>query len=220
MDTNSKKTRIIIADDHPLMRRGIRDVLEEISDFTIIGEAGDGAETYNLTKTLQPDILIIDIDMPKLNGLEVINLLKKERIQTKIIVLTMYDKESIFNRAMDLGVIGYVLKDAVVNEITEAIKNVQAGRYYISPLISNFLVNRELKSEKYPELIAGISKLTPTERKILKMISQNLTSKEIANELFISIKTVETHRSNICQKLGLHGTNALLRFVLENKDLL
>lgn len=220
MNKISKKTSIIIADDHPLMRRGIRDVLEENNDLIIIGEAQDGEETFNLTKTLQPDILIIDIDMPKLNGLEVINLLKKEQINTKIIVLTMYDKESIFNKAIDLGVIGYVLKDAVINEIIDAVKNVQDGKYYISPLISNFLVNRGLKSEKYPEVFAGISKLTPTERKILKMISQNRTTKEIANELFISIKTVETHRANICQKLGLHGTNALLRFALENKEIL
>lgn len=209
----------IIADDHPLMRRGIKDVLEE-NNISVIGEAGDGEETINLTKTLQPDILIIDIDMPKLNGLEVIELLKKEQIPTKIIVLTMYDKESIFNRALDLGVIGYVLKDSVVNEILDAIKSVMEGKYYISPLISNFLINRGLKSEKYPEVITGISKLTPTEKKILKLISQNFTTKEIANELFISIKTVETHRSNICQKLGIHGTNALLRFALENKEIL
>lgn len=217
---SQEKIKVLIADDHPLILRGIKDVLEENNQVKIIGEAFDGEEAYKMTRELSPDILIIDIDMPKLNGLEVIKMIKKELPLIKIIVLTMYDKETIFNRAVDLGVSGYILKDSLVNEIFEAVKLVSIGKSYISPQISNFLIKRTIRMDYASEIISGISKLTPTERKILRLIAQNLTTKEIANELFISIKTVETHRNNICQKLGVHGTNALLRFALEHKEIL
>lgn len=214
------KIKFIIADDHPLMRKGIRDILEENNDWIVIGEAGDGLQTFDLVKESIPDVLIIDIDMPKLNGLEVIKMIIKEQYPIKIIVLTMYNQETIFNKAMDLGVMGYIIKDAAITEIFDAVDNVLSGKYYISPSISGFLVKREIKTDIASNYIAGISKLTPTERKILKMISQNYTTKNIANELFVSIKTIDTHRSNICKKLGIHGTNALLRFALDNKEYL
>ncbi|HOJ08880.1 MAG: response regulator transcription factor [Ignavibacteriota bacterium] len=215
-----EKVKIIIADDHPLMRKGIKDILEENKDWIVVGEAGDGQQTLELFKKLKPDVLIIDIDMPKLNGLEVIKIIKDDESMIRIIILTMYDEEIIFNRAMDLNVMGYVIKDSVVTEIYESVKNVLAGKHYISPSISGFLVKRDVKINTVPNYIAGISKLTPTERKILSLISKNYTSKSIANKLFVSVKTIETHRSNICQKLGIHGTNALLKFALMNKEIL
>jgi len=213
-----KKIKILIADDHPLIRKSIKDIIAENKQWQVAGEAGDGEQTLALVDQIKPDVLIMDIDKPKTNGLEVAKIIHSKQLPVKIIVLTMYDKESIFNRAMDLGAMGYVLKDSVVSEIVDSIKNVIGGKYYISPSISGFLVKSGASNIRDTDYITGISRLTPIERKILKMVSKNMTSKNIANELFVSVRTVETHRSNICQKLGLHGTNALLRFAIENKN--
>jgi DNA-binding NarL/FixJ family response regulator len=218
MKDNSRNdaVTIILADDHPLLRKGLKDLIQE-EGYKILGEAGDGEQALTLIRKLKPSIIIIDIQMPKLNGLEVIRILRKENQDVKAIVLTMHDKENIFNRAMDLGVKGYIMKDSVSTEIIEAIKSIIMGKYFISSSISGFLVKRSLGNQ---DDAYGISKLTMTENKILRMIADNLTSKEIADELFLSVHTVETHRSNICQKLHLRGTNALLHFVLEHPDLL
>ncbi len=214
-----EKSTLIIADDHPLMRRGLKDIIYSSNNWNVIGEAGDGEAALELIEKLKPSAAIIDIDMPKLNGLEVVKIINQKKIPVKVIILTMYDKETIFNRAMDLGVMGYVLKDSAVTEVVEALKNITSGKYYISPSFSDFLLKRGHYNPEENTAV-GISRLTSTERKILKMISNNMTTKEIANELFISIRTVETHRTNICNKLDLHGTNALLRFALSNQDLL
>jgi DNA-binding NarL/FixJ family response regulator len=219
MQTKDNVT-IVIADDHPLMRKGLRDLIEEKSRWQVVGEASDGEEALALVRSLHPTVLVIDIDMPKLNGLEVIRIIQQEHASVKTVVLTMYDKETIFDRAMESGVLGYVMKDAVVTEIVDCIENVLASKYYISPSLSSHLVRKAHLSQGLANQIAGLSTLTPMERKILKMISRNLTTRDIANELFISTRTVETHRANICQKLNLHGPTALLRFALENKDAL
>ncbi len=211
---------ILVADDHPLMRKGIRDIIEEHTAWKVVGEAGNGEEAIRLLRLLKPRVLVIDIDMPKLNGLEVGKIIQQEHLPVKTIVLTMYDKETIFDRAMELGVQGYVIKDAVVTEIVKCIEDVLDGKYYISPSVAGHLVKRTLCAADVSEQFSGLSKLTPTERKVLRMIARNLTTKDIANEMFVSERTVETHRANICQKLGLHGTNALLRFALDNKSLL
>jgi DNA-binding NarL/FixJ family response regulator len=213
--------KIILADDHPLMRKGLKDLFEENkNNWKVVDEASDGEEALEMIQKYNNAILIIDIDMPKLNGLEVSKIIQSKKLPVKIIVLTMYDKENIFNRAMDLGIMGYVIKDSAANEIIDAVKSVSENKFYISPSISSFLVKRGQFYSSGSSDAAGISNLTGTERKILKMIANNLTTKEIANDLFISIRTVETHRSNICQKLNLHGTNALLRFALEQRDIL
>jgi DNA-binding NarL/FixJ family response regulator len=210
---------IIIADDHPLMRKGLKDIIDNSNNWSVIGEAGDGESALELIEKLKPSAAIIDIDMPKLNGLEVVKIINQKKLPVRTIILTMYDKETIFNRAMDLGVMGYVLKDSAVTEIVEALKNIITGKFYISPAFSDFLLKRGHYSTE-ENTAEGISRLTSTERKILKMIAGNMTTKDIANELFVSIRTVETHRTNICNKLDLHGTNALLRFALSHQNLL
>ena len=137
-----KEATIIIADDHPLMRKGLKDIIEGGSEWKIVGEAGDGESALELIEKLKPTAAVIDIDMPKLNGLEVVKIINQKKIPVKIIILTMYDKETIFNRAMDLGVRGYVIKDSAVTEVVEALKNVISGKYYISPVFSDFLLKR------------------------------------------------------------------------------
>lgn len=214
------EVNIVIADDHPLMRKGIADILEENEGWRVVGEAADGEQALRLTEEAHPHVLIIDIDMPKLNGLEVARIIQKRNLPVSTIVLTMYDNETMFNRAVDFGVKGYVLKDAVVTEIVDAVRNVVAGRHYLSPSMSGYLVKRAQTTGTDAAYMADVARLTAAERRVLKMIAENRTTKQIAEELFISVRTVETHRSNICHKLGLHGTNALLRFALEHKNAL
>jgi DNA-binding NarL/FixJ family response regulator len=216
----AKVVEIILADDHPIMRKGLKDLLEEQEGWHVAGEASNGQEALDLWNRFNSALLIIDIEMPKMNGFEVIKEIQKKNKHYSVIVLTMHETESMFNRAMDLGVMGYVIKDSAVIDIIEAVKTILNGKYYISPSISTFLVRRGQYNAGRTHDPAGISKLSNTERKILAMIARSISTKDIANELFISIRTVETHRSNICQKLGLHGTNSLTHFALENKEII
>lgn len=215
-----EEIQVIIADDHPLLRRGVRELIEEQQGWSVVGEASDGEKALELVKKFNNAILIIDIMMPKMNGFEVAKAMKENKLPNSIIILSMHNKESFFDRAMDLGIMGYVIKDSTDTEIIDAVKNVAAGKYYLSPTISGFAIRRGKYNNSGSVDVIGISNLTVTERKILKMISENMSTKDIANKLFISTHTVEKHRANICQRLDLHGTNALLRFALEHKDIL
>jgi len=214
----SNTIRIIIADDHPIFRNGLRQILEADQRIDIIGEADNGEKALEVITEKKPDIAILDIDMPKKTGLDVLRAMKG--MNTKVIFLTMYAEEDIFDEAMNLGIKGYVLKDSAVNDIIECILSVSNDDYYISPAVSNFLVNRRKKLNELKNSNPALQNLTPTERKILKFISQNKTSKEIADILFLSHRTVENHRTNISNKLQLKGSHSLLKFAIENKTLL
>lgn len=216
-EVDKNNITIVLADDHPLLREGLKTIIEKKGSMNVIGEASDGDEALELIEKLKPSVAIVDIDMPGLSGLEVAKKIQQKKIHVKIIILTMYDKEKIFNRAMDLGVSGFIVKDSAAIEIVEAIKAVSSGKHYISSSISDFLIKRA----RFPndENEVEISNLTKTERKIMKMIAENKTSKEIADELFISIHTVNAHRANICQKLNLSGTNALLHYALDHPEI-
>jgi DNA-binding NarL/FixJ family response regulator len=211
---------LIIADDHPVFRRGLIQVLESDPALRISAEVGNGEEALAAIERHQPDIAVLDIDMPKMNGLEVMKALKKRQLSVSVIVLTMYDEERMFNKALDLGVMGYVLKESAVSDILQSVKTVASGKHFISPSISDFLVRRSRGQVPNVGVHGTLSDLTPSERRILRLISENKTSKEIAEELSISIHTVENHRAHICDKLNITGNNALLRFALEHKSLL
>ncbi len=212
------KIRIVIADDHPIFRKGLIDIIKENSQFEILSEAFDGEQASSYLQTYKPDIAILDINMPKMTGFDVVRILKDKLKDVKIIFLTMHKEEDIFNRAMDLGVKGYVLKECATDDIIECLTTVSVNQHYISPSISEYLFNRSKRSNEVYENI-GLAKLSPTEITILKHISEGKTSKEIADFLFISRKTVENHRENICSKLCIHGVNALMKFAIENKHL-
>lgn len=213
---SSTKYTVLLADDHPITRKGIKDVLSDEKKLQVKWEAKDGKAALELIEAHQPNLAILDIDMPGLNGLEVIAAVQKQKWPVKCIILTMYDRESMFRKALDLGALGYVMKDSAVLDIAEAALHVLDGRHYISPALSGFLINQENEQKEK----SGLDSLTPSELKILKLISQNQTTQTIAESLFISARTVDTHRSNICTKLGLKGTNSLVRFAFENKELL
>ena len=211
--------KILIADDHPLMLKGLVMLFEE-ENCCLIEQAVNGEDAYKKLASDNFDIAILDIEMPKISGLEIARKITEENMDTKIIFLTMYKDEDIFNEAMDTGAKGFVLKENAVEDILDCIKEIMKGGYYISPLISEYLIKRGAKINNLKLNSPSIGLLTISERKILKLISENKTSKEIAEELFISPKTVENHRNNISKKLNLHGSHSLVKFAIQNKKLL
>ena len=220
MNTSVKKINVLIADDHPIFRQGLRKVIEEDGKYSVISETSNGAETIEKIRELKPDVAVLDIDMPKLNGIEILKAVQREKLPVKCVILTMYKDEEYFNQAMDYGVFGYLLKDSVVIELIECIEAVQSGKHYISPKISDYLLQRSEKQKALTNAIPQLQQLTKTEREVLRHLSENKTSRKIAEEMFISERTVENHRANICSKLGLKGYNALLLFALKYKPIL
>lgn len=210
--------RIVIADDHPVFRRGLRMIIEAETSFKVIADVEDGNAALKQIHEQKPDVAVLDVDMPNGGGFEVVRDLQKLNLHTQIIFLTMYKDEALFNKAMDLGVKGYVLKDSAIDDIIASIKTVASGQNYISQPLATYLINRSRRQTSFDQQTPSINKLTPTERRILRLIADQKTSRDIAAELFISIRTVERHRLNICDKLDLHGSNALMRFALENKQ--
>jgi DNA-binding NarL/FixJ family response regulator len=214
------KIRIIIADDHPIFRKGLMLAIGSEHSIEIVGEAGDGLQALYLVEKLRPDVIVLDIEMPGLNGLQVAGEIIRRQLPSHIIFLTMYKEEDMFNEAMNLGVKGYVLKESAVNDITDAIKTVADGQNYTSPSISEFLVSRGDYGSSLLKKKPQLENLTPMERKVLRLIAVNKTSKEIGDELHISHRTVENHRANICNKLEIHGSHSLLKFAIEYKTVL
>jgi DNA-binding NarL/FixJ family response regulator len=212
------KLRVVIADDHPIFRKGLRQVIESNTDIAIVEEAEDGEAALRCVESARPDLAILDIDMPAKNGLEVLRELRARGVDTPVVFLTMYDDEEMFNEAMDEGVQGYVLKENAVRDILECIRLVTAGKYYISPTISSFLVQRNNRARELRKAMPGLDDLTSMERKILRLIAEGHTSKEIANVLHLSPKTIDNHRLSISNKLNIHGTHQLLKFAVQHKS--
>jgi DNA-binding NarL/FixJ family response regulator len=214
----SAKIKVMIVDDHPLFRSGLRQVIEGDSSFQLIGESGDGESALQLIQEIKPDVAVLDVNLPGLTGLEIARRLKARRLPTRVIMLTMHKDEETCNRALDIGAHGFVLKENAVGEILKAIAAVAQGEHYLSPSISGYLVRRRNRAESLAHQKPGLDDLTKAERRILKLIAEKKTSREIAGELFISPRTVEAHRANICAKLTLTGSHSLLQFALENRS--
>lgn len=212
---NSEIT-ILIADDHPIFQRGLQQIIETDTSLKIVAAVGDGEEALTEIRSLKPQVAVLDVDMPKRDGLSVLKSIKEEKLPTEVILLTMYKEERFFNAALDAGVKGYVIKDSAVSEITNAIRAVAKGENFISPTLSTLLMKRLNQSEKSNK--SPLDSLTSSERRVLKLVSEAKSNQQIAEELFISIRTVENHRSNICAKLNLEGKNALLTYALTNKQ--
>ena len=213
----NQEIKIIIADDHPVFRRGLRMIIEADADLQVVAEAADGAEAVSFLREFEPDVLILDVDMPRLGGFEVVREMRNENLASEVIFLTMYKDEGLFNQAIDLGVKGYILKDSAIADIVAGVKAAAKGENFISPSLTTFLVNRGSRTARLAEKKPSINDLTRAEMNVLKLIADHKTSREIAEELFISPRTVERHRFNICAKLDVHGTNALVKFAIENK---
>lgn len=209
---------VLIVDDHPLFRSGLRQVVQGDARFKLAGEAGDGESALKFILEKKPDVAVLDINLPKLTGLEIARKLQGKKNPTRLIILTMHKEEELINRALDSGVNGFVLKENAVEDILEAIQTVADGGHYLSPSVSGFLIKRRNRAESLAAQKPGLDDLTKAERRILKLVAEKQTSKEIAAALFISPRTVEAHRANICDKLELHGAHSLLQFALENRS--
>jgi len=207
---------VLIADDHPIFRKGLREILEAESGLQLIGEAEDGARALSMLRALGPQVAVLDVDMPQLDGISVARAVQQENLSTAIVLLTMHRHEQYFNAALDLGVRGYVLKDSAASDIVAAIRAVSTGQRFVTPLLTDYLLNR-YQAQAAAQQQTGLPALTEAERRILKLIAQYKSSQEIADELFISVRTVDAHRANIAGKLDLKGARALLRFALEHQ---
>ena len=212
----SQEVRIVIADDHPIVRKGLREVIQEESGFKVVGEAADGEAGLAQIETLRPAIAVLDLRMPKLDGFAVAEEVRKRQLKSEIIFLTMHDEVDLLHRAMSLGK-GYILKESALVEIVGGIRTVLGGRPFVSPSMTASLLERRTQVDEFEQAIPGLSNLTASERRILKMVAAGKQTKEIAGELHIHPRTVDTHRASICHKLQLNGANSLLRFGLENK---
>jgi DNA-binding NarL/FixJ family response regulator len=210
---------VLIADDHPMLRKGLRLTIEEDPGLTVVGEASDGEMALAMLTKLRPDVAVLDIDMPKLDGFGVAREAIRQGLAVDSIFLTLHLDEDMFQAALELGAKGYILKDSAAQEIVAGIRSVAAGRPFYSSAIAAQMMQRH-QSPAGSAKSDPASQLSPTERKIMHLIAGGKSSKEIGTELSIHYRTVENHRTNICRKLNLdgEGANALLRFALQNKS--
>jgi DNA-binding NarL/FixJ family response regulator len=205
--------RILLADDHALVRAGMRALLNEVSGMEVVAETGDGLEALRLIGETKPDLALIDISMPGLNGLEVAARAGKEYPATRIVMLSMHVDEEFVRRALVSGAVGYLLKNAGRDELEMALRAVARGDIWLSPGISRRIAEAYARGEKPPA--EGVFEvLTPRQREVLQLVAEGLSTKEIARRLDLGVKTVETHRTELMQRLGIHGVAGLVRYAI------
>jgi two-component system, NarL family, response regulator NreC len=209
-----KKLRIVLADDHTVVRSGLRALLEHHQNFEVVGEAENGRDAVSLSASLRPDIVVMDVGMPLLNGIEATAALLKQSPSTGVIVLSMYSDESYVMRALKAGARGYLLKDSAAPDLLSAIDAVSHGRSFFSPSIRELLAEDYVRVLRQKGQVDSYELLSPREREILQLLAEGKTNKEVAATLFISPYTVETHRGNILEKLGLHSAAELILYAV------
>lgn len=212
----STETTIIVADDHPIFRQGLKQLIEKEPGLRVIAEAENGRAALELIKTRLPSVAVLDLDMPEMDGFAVAGQVQKLSLPVSVVILTMHKDELHFNQAIDSGASGYVIKDGAAHEVINCIKMVKTGGQYFSPAVSYFLLSRSRRAAQ-AQTQFGLADLTPTERRILFLLAELKTSKDIAAELGISPRTVDNHRAHICSKLSLQGSHALVKFALQHK---
>jgi len=209
------KIRIVIAEDHTILREGLRALLSSHSDFDIVGEAKDGQDAIRRVEKLEPDLVLMDLSMPRMDGISAINDIKKRYPKIKIIALTVHKTEEYILAALKAGADGYILKDATRNELILAIKSVIDDRQYLSPGVSEKVIQGYLEGKKTIKTDSSWDTLSQREKEVLKLIAEGYKNKEIAEFLGVSLKTVEKHRANLMKKLDLHNAATLTAFAME-----
>jgi DNA-binding NarL/FixJ family response regulator len=202
--------KILVADDHTLVRAGLTSLIARLPEMEVVGEAADGRQALRMVRDLQPDMVLMDIAMPGLNGLEAAERIHGIHPQTKIIILSMHASEEYVAQALKAGASGYLLKDAATSELEMALKSVAAGQFYLSPAISRQVVDNFLRGGP-----TGVELLTPRQREILQLIAEGKSTRDIAETLHLSVKTVETHRAQLMERLDIHDVAGLIRYALK-----
>src|SRR5215471_438367 len=197
----NKTITVLIADDHPIFRKGLCEVLNEDPAIKLVAEVADGLAALHEIRRLKPYVAVLDLDMPQMNGLQVTRKISELKLSVAVTMLTMHKEEMLFNEAMNAGVPRFLLKENAASDLLGCIHAVAGGQPFISPALSAYLLNRKMSAQKFIQEKPELEKLTAAERRILKLIAQDLTSKEIAERLGISAHTVENHRAKICERL-------------------
>ena len=210
----SPKYRIVIAEDHTILREGLRALLSSNPDFEVVGEAEDGRGAIRCVEKLKPNLILTDLSMPRMNGMDAIREIKRRSRETKVLVLTVHKTEEYILATLQAGADGYLLKDSTHAELLAAVKHVLSGKHYISPGISDKVLDGYLEGRKSLKTRTSWETLTQREREILKLIAEGYKNKEIADDLCISVKTAEKHRAKLMEKLNLHNVQALTAFAI------
>jgi DNA-binding NarL/FixJ family response regulator len=210
-----EKYRVVIVEDHAIIREGLRSLLSSGKEFDIVGEAEDGREAIRCIQNLKPDLVLTDLSMPRLDGMDMIETVKRQSPETKVIALKVHRGEEYVLATLKAGADGYVLKESTYTELMMAIRSVLKGKRYLSPEISGTLIEGYIDGRKSVNIQSIRETLTKREREILKLIGEGYKNKEIAGQLYISVNTVEKHRSNIMEKLNIHSTAALVALAIE-----
>lgn len=208
--------KLILADDHHLVRQGLRSLLEKSDDIEIIAEAENGQEAVALTERLKPDVLIMDIAMPRMNGIQATEQIRSLGLKTQVVILSMHFDETLVRQALRNGVRGYLLKNSVVEELLLAIRAAGRGEIYLSPTISEIVVSDFMAGQGELKAVSPFEQLSAREREVLKLIAEGATNKTIAEAMNISIKTVEKHRTNLMSKLNVHDLVGLVRVAIKH----
>ena len=206
--------RVLLADDHTLIRAGLRMVVVSQPDFTVVGEASDGREAVALAEQLKPDVVVMDIGMPSLNGIEACRQIHDSLLGTQVIMLSMHSDEGYVLRALKAGAKGYMLKDSAEADLASAIRAVTAGKSFFSPAVSKILLEDYMRKLKRTGAEDSFDLLSPREREVLQLVAEGKSSKEVANLLSLSVYTVETHRAKVMQKLNLHNIPELILYAV------
>ena len=207
------KIRVLLADDHTIVRQGLRALLDSQEDIEVVGEAEDGRQAFEKTKELIPDIVVIDITMPNLNGIEATRQIKKQNPEIKVLVLTVHDNEEYIHQILQAGASGYLLKESAVTDLVSAINAVKKGGIFLSPAISKVVVKDYIRhAEEGTGDFDSLNILTNREREVLQLIAEGHTNREVANILKLSVKTVDVHRSHIMEKLNIHDVTGLVKY--------
>jgi DNA-binding NarL/FixJ family response regulator len=215
------KSTIVIADDHALIRLGLVKIIHKIKKYDLVAEFHNGKDALDYILNNEPDIAILDIEMPGLNGIEVCSKVKEEKLSTKILFLTMLNQESVFKKALQIGANGFLLKSFAVDELESALKKINEGEFYVSANLEQGLVNVPSRLLDNEDIKRKLKVLSTTENKVLMLIALNLNSHQIAEKFFVSEHTIKTHRKNIARKLELGAEqNSLTKFAAQNKDYL
>ncbi|NIM98745.1 MAG: response regulator [candidate division Zixibacteria bacterium] len=210
-----KKVKLLVADDHKIFRQGIKKLLEEESDMQVVGEAADGREAVKRATELKPDVILMDIAMANLNGLEATKQIKKVLPSIKVIMLTMHKNEEYILQSFQAGASGFILKEGAVEELVSAIRSIHQDKSFLSPTISKTLIDAYLRKMETGKTETPFDLLTDREREVLQLIAEGYTNREVAKALFISVKTVEAHRAHIMQKLNIHDIAKLVKYAIQ-----